>query len=162
MTDKITLIEFLKENIISIPKIQRDYIQGLNSPRNNAVREEFLKDIKQKFELDSAMNMDFIYGSLNDGIFTPLDGQQRLTTLFLLHWFVLNSYDDLDDKQYLKYFSFEVRDYSKKFVQKLTDIKLTENGIISKILPFLQCLRCWMIFKKNLVILILKSYRNGC
>ena len=134
MTDKITLIEFLKENIISIPKIQRDYIQGLNSPRNNAIRDEFLKDIKQKFESNSEMNMDFIYGSLNDGIFTPLDGQQRLTTLFLLHWFALNSYDDLDKKKYLKKFSFEVREYSKEFVEKLTDTKLTENGTISKIL----------------------------
>jgi len=134
MTDKITLIELLKINTISIPKIQRDYIQGQNGPRNNAVREEFLKDIKQKFESDSEMNMDFIYGSLNDGIFTPLDGQQRLTTLFLLHWFALNTNDYSDNKKHLKNFSFEVRDYSKEFVQKLTETKLIENGIISTIL----------------------------
>ena len=108
MTDKITLIEFLKKNIISIPKIQRDYIQGQNSPRNNAVKEEFLKDIKQKFENDLEMNMDFIYGTLNNNIFTPLDGQQRLTTLFLLHWFALNSKDNADSKKHLKNFSFEV------------------------------------------------------
>ncbi len=133
MTDKITLIEFLKKNIISIPKIQRDYIQGQNSPRNNAVKEEFLKDIKQKFENDLEMNMDFIYGTLNNNIFTPLDGQQRLTTLFLLHWFALNSKDNADSKKHLKNFSFEVRDYSKEFVQKLTETDIAKNKQISVI-----------------------------
>jgi hypothetical protein len=134
MTDKITLIDFLKKNIISIPKIQRDYIQGQNSPRNNAVREEFLKDIKQKFDDDSEMNMDFIYGTLNKGIFTPLDGQQRLTTLFLLHWFALNYKDNADSKKHLKNFSFEVRDYSKEFVQKLTETDIAKNEQISIII----------------------------
>lgn len=134
MTNKITLIEFLKKNIISIPKIQRDYIQGQNSPRNNAVREEFLKDIKQKYENDLEMNMDFIYGTLNNSIFTPLDGQQRLTTLFLLHWFALNSKDNADSKKHLKNFSFEVRDYSKEFVQKLTETDIAKNEQISVII----------------------------
>jgi hypothetical protein len=128
MKTKYTLIEFLKNNKIVIPKIQRDYVQGINNSRNNAVRLEFLKDIKQKFEANEEMNLDFIYGSFKDGNFTPLDGQQRLTTLFLLHWFAKNDCDDL------KKFSFEVRPYSKEFVSKLTNSKidLENENIISK------------------------------
>lgn len=118
MLNKSTLLGFLKDHKIVIPKIQRDYVQGLNNARNNAVREEFLKDIKQKFDKQTEMNLDFIYGTYNDGLFTPLDGQQRLTTLFLLHWFALKDYSEL------KNFSFEIRDYSKEFVFKLTETKL--------------------------------------
>ncbi|RYZ76323.1 MAG: DUF262 domain-containing protein, partial [Proteobacteria bacterium] len=38
-----------------------------------------------------SLNLDFVYGSKEEGgsgIFLPLDGQQRLTTLFLLHWYL--------------------------------------------------------------------------
>jgi hypothetical protein len=37
------------------------------------------------------LNLDFIYGSMEShrpSDFLPLDGQQRLTTLFLLHWYM--------------------------------------------------------------------------
>ena len=34
------------------------------------------------------MGLDFVYGDVKDGVLRPLDGQQRLTTLFLLHWYV--------------------------------------------------------------------------
>lgn len=122
MLNKSTLLGFLKDHKIVIPKIQRDYVQGLNNARNNAVRQEFLKDIKLKFDKNEEMNLDFIYGSLNNSVFTPLDGQQRLTTLFLLHWFALK------DCSELKNFSFEVRDYSKEFVAKLTETNLLNGG----------------------------------
>ena len=34
------------------------------------------------------MALDFVYGDVKAGVLRPLDGQQRLTTLFLLHWYV--------------------------------------------------------------------------
>src|SRR5690606_9564180 len=37
------------------------------------------------------LNLDFVYGSMEENggkHFLPLDGQQRLTTLFLLHWYL--------------------------------------------------------------------------
>lgn len=80
---------------IRIPMIQRDYAQG--RPSAAQVREEFLAAIKEKLRLPAGdpslpMNLDFIYGSVvrsdDQSLFVPLDGQQRLTTLFLLHWYL--------------------------------------------------------------------------
>lgn len=74
--------------------IQRDYAQGRPGAEN--VREEFLGSLQHAFALaanDDALplNLDFIYGSVDingPARFLPLDGQQRLTTLFLLHWYL--------------------------------------------------------------------------
>lgn len=79
---------------IEVPLIQRDYAQGRDAEKE--VREHFLKALHAALvrEPDDAappLNLDFIYGSMeNDpsGSFFPLDGQQRLTTLFLLHWYL--------------------------------------------------------------------------
>ena len=79
---------------VQVPMIQRDYAQGRESEAE--VREEFLDALHAALSLpanDSALplNLDFIYGSVEgEGAtrFLPLDGQQRLTTLFLLHWYL--------------------------------------------------------------------------
>ncbi|MGY2211741.1 DUF262 domain-containing protein [Pseudomonas pergaminensis] len=92
---QITLIQLLgRHHRIQIPMIQRDYAQGRKSAED--VREEFLGSLRQAFALSPndvalPLNLDFIYGSVDiDGParFLPLDGQQRLTTLFLLHWYL--------------------------------------------------------------------------
>ena len=79
---------------IEIPMIQRDYAQGRQ--QELVVREEFLTALQVALESpigDPSLpcNLDFIYGSA-EGVqrrrFMPLDGQQRLTTLFLLHWYL--------------------------------------------------------------------------
>lgn len=80
--------------LIEIPVLQRDYAQGRAAELD--VREEFLDALAvalQRPADDPALplNLDFVYGSVEpDGreAFTPLDGQQRLTTLFLLHWYL--------------------------------------------------------------------------
>lgn len=79
---------------ICIPIIQRDYAQG--RPEEQEVRQEFLQAIKVALDKpvgDPSLpfNLDFIYGSVEGREttrFLPLDGQQRLTTLFLLHWYL--------------------------------------------------------------------------
>ncbi|UFH50976.1 DUF262 domain-containing protein [Pseudomonas sp. KNUC1026] len=93
---QITLKQLLsRHQHIQIPMIQRDYAQGRQAAED--VREEFLGTLKQAFALepnDNALplNLDFIYGSVEKDeeskLFLPLDGQQRLTTLFLLHWYL--------------------------------------------------------------------------
>lgn len=76
---------------IVIPKIQRDYAQGRPGQRATDVRNLFTANLiaSLKAEDDNVRMLDFIYGYRRDGKFEPLDGQQRLTTLFLLHWLVL-------------------------------------------------------------------------
>ncbi|MFL9908901.1 GmrSD restriction endonuclease domain-containing protein [Paraburkholderia sp. RL17-337-BIB-A] len=80
---------------IEIPQIQRDYAQGRDT--ENEVRREFLGTLHGALQPGEAnvgrpVNLDFIYGSMEGGdagsYFLPLDGQQRLTTLFLLHWYL--------------------------------------------------------------------------
>lgn len=75
---------------IRIPMIQRDYAQGRKSWTNPRAR--FLGALKQALNDEKPLHLDFVYGitQTEDGIkaFCPLDGQQRLTTLFLLHWYL--------------------------------------------------------------------------
>lgn len=79
---------------VCIPIIQRDYAQG--RPEEEEVRQDFLRAIKVALDKPAddpslPFNLDFIYGSVEvseSTRFLPLDGQQRLTTLFLLHWYL--------------------------------------------------------------------------
>lgn len=72
---------------IVIPMIQRDYAQGRESAEVKRVRERFLEALVQAIT-DTPITLDLIYGDIDKkGVLTPLDGQQRLTTLFLLHWY---------------------------------------------------------------------------
>lgn len=79
---------------IEVPLIQRDFAQGRETEKE--VRDDFLKALHEALTLPaekytSPLNLDFVYGSMEQGEsgnFLPLDGQQRLTTLFLLHWYL--------------------------------------------------------------------------
>lgn len=89
-----TFARFFQEYNIEIPLIQRDYVQG--SDKQSKKRDEFIDSLFESLT-DQTQNceLDFIYGVCADGFFQPLDGQQRMTTLFLLHWF-------LTTKSYIK------------------------------------------------------------
>ena len=79
----------LSINAIVIPIIQRDYAQGRNEEYE--VRTNFLQNLRLYIEdkQKESHDLDFVYGNLNsDKEFIPLDGQQRLTTLFLLHYYL--------------------------------------------------------------------------
>lgn len=80
------------------------------------------------------MKLDFIYGYINtdtstegkkSSIFKPLDGQQRLTTLFLLHWFFAAKENKLnpETKSVLKKFSYATRTKSSQFCECLVEFQ---------------------------------------
>ena len=74
---------------IEIPVIQRDYAQGRDNPRAIDVRKKIVKKIVDSLmESDKDVFFDFVYGRIDGEVFIPFDGQQRLTTLFLLHKYV--------------------------------------------------------------------------
>ena len=105
---------------ISIPSIQRDYAQGRNTVEAKKIRENFVRQLKEYILSGESHSLDFIYGSGENGSFVPLDGQQRLTTLWLLHIYVLcvnnkNQEDSLDDFK----FTYQTRDSSKRFCHAL-------------------------------------------
>ena len=78
---------------LDIPIIQRDYAQGRTNEETKEVRSDFLDALFGYLEEGKPnRDLDFVYGTLQTDEehthFIPLDGQQRLTTLFLLHWFL--------------------------------------------------------------------------
>ena len=115
---------------IQIPMIQRDYAQGRESA--SEIRNLFLDALENALNPNgnssNPLNLDFIYGSVEGdqrNYFAPLDGQQRLTTLFLLHWYLAwadsewetfsGLFRDGDDCR----FSYDVRPSSEEFFDKL-------------------------------------------
>ena len=102
---------------ISIPIIQRDYAQGRKDAAT--IRDKFLYEIFNRLDNDENLFLDFIYGSIEDDKFIPIDGQQRLTTLFLLHLYFAKK--ERKDCEYLKGFTYETRSSSREFCEKLVD-----------------------------------------
>ncbi len=115
-----TLLELLEAYIVEIPIVQRDYAQGRNDDHATLVRSNLLFDMKKAIEGQTPpLDLNFVYGKEVKGKFIPLDGQQRLTTLFLLHLFAFRN-----DEAYsstLHKFTYETRKSSRKFFDALID-----------------------------------------
>ena len=106
---------------IEIPMIQRDYAQGRKSPEVDRIRHRFLSSLHKALTENKPLKLDFVYGDINEKkVLTPLDGQQRLTTLFLLHWYIARHEGIEDSKiEFLKRFSYETRFSARTFCQHL-------------------------------------------
>ncbi|MCI8539848.1 MAG: DUF262 domain-containing protein [Oscillospiraceae bacterium] len=118
--DIYSFYELIETYNVEIPIIQRDYAQGREE--NTAVCENFLMALKEKIVNNTQINLDFIYGNVKNGEFLPLDGQQRLTTLFLLHWYTfVKEKKGHDVQDTLKKFSYETRISSRRFCRALVD-----------------------------------------
>ena len=129
MNKQISFFQLFKENNykIVIPMIQRDYAQGRKNETVDDIRSEFLDSLYTFLVGNKTKNnLDFIYAKLIDDEFIPLDGQQRLTTLFLLHWFLAikeNKYnvfkDQLLSKTNTSRFTYRTRTTSSDFCNAL-------------------------------------------
>ena len=122
---------------IEIPKIQRDYAQGRKNEKETEVRKRFLDHIFKILNSpgQEISEMDFVYGSVlrytrdekEEKVFTPLDGQQRLTTLFLLYWYIgtreLEQTKREELYMLLNKFTYETRTSSREFCKELTTQK---------------------------------------
>ena len=107
-------------NKIEIPKIQRDFAYGRTDGKNRRKRESFLVSLHDAVCIEP-ITLDFIYGDIKDKKLTPLDGQQRLTTLFLLYWFASKK-ENIEENEcnFLKNFSYETRPSARKFCESIT------------------------------------------
>jgi len=117
---KYNLKSLLENYRVVIPLIQRDYAQGRKDKRTTEVRKKLLQDINTAL-IDTnigPLDLNFIYGKSTNGKFIPLDGQQRLTTLFLVYLF---AYRDNDDCDFLGNFSYKTRNSSTKFFKSLVE-----------------------------------------
>lgn len=121
-----TFWHFIENHLIEIPIIQRDYAQGRID--KDSLRKNFLNDLKEALDNSREMKLDFVYGSTENGKLYPLDGQQRLTTLWLLHWYIALKADKLKEaSDHLKKFSYETRISSRNFCEELCNPENFKN-----------------------------------
>lgn len=135
--------QLIGKHRIEVPLIQRDYAQGRDAHKD--VREDFLgalhdallRLVGEQGEQRRPLNLDFVYGSIEqtDGAsrFLPLDGQQRLTTLFLLHWYLawrdgrLRDFQDMVKAEQGSRFTYGVRPSSTEFFDALVQFDPEED-----------------------------------
>lgn len=130
MNNPETLIELLSEYTVEIPKIQRDYVQGRMDEDITIVRDKLLDDMKRAIlgkvidentgivQMVRPLDLNFVYGKKENNKFIPLDGQQRLTTLFLLHLYAYAN--DASKTELLNRFTYETRISSREFLKCIT------------------------------------------
>lgn len=120
---------------VVIPKVQRDYAYGRPEEKIEEILNGMLKSMIEAVVNDKPVILDFIYGgasvknSQKSAGLIPLDGQQRLTTLWLLYFYV-SVLDNIpeDSVGILKKFRYETRESANAFCGDLV------NGIRKHIL----------------------------
>jgi hypothetical protein len=125
--------EIVQLKKIAIPIIQRDYAQGRLGTEINRIRTRFLVSLRQAIMSDP-ITLDFVYGDINtDGVMTPLDGQQRLTALFLLHWYAAKK-ENVPSAEYffLDNFSYETRYSARDFCLLLVKFNPSFTRVLSE------------------------------
>ncbi|MEI0489760.1 DUF262 domain-containing protein [Brachyspira pulli] len=113
----IELFNIEKDFRIEIPKIQRDYAQGREN--ESEVSDRFLDKIFEYLKDGKNLELDFIYGSVDKNVVYLLDGQQRVTTLFLLHWYIALREDRFNEIECLKKFTYSTRVSSREFCKNI-------------------------------------------
>ena len=125
---------------IVIPQIQRPYAQGRTDGVSTYIRNTFLDDIFETLtgEGNGILDLNFIYGIIkpeNDEYrMELLDGQQRMTTLFLLYWYIVNAELDVEQpesesvRDCLSRFVYETRSTSTVFCNELAMFKADLTG----------------------------------
>jgi hypothetical protein len=132
---------FLDGGRIEIPAIQRDYAQGRDDEHSSEVRRRFLETLHSALTSSTTgstpLDLDFVYGRRSDDRHTlePLDGQQRLTTLFLLHWYLSNLDGAFEEfRSWISIpgqssFSYRTRESAREFFDALVEKPVAVRGV---------------------------------
>ena len=106
----MNFIEAFGNKNILIPLLQRDYVQG-------SVESVITPFIEQLIDKDKHSDLNYIYGYDEKGMFVPIDGQQRLITLWLLHLYcAAKSHDEFNVR-----LQFMSREFANDFSEKLSE-----------------------------------------
>ncbi|MCR1025459.1 DUF262 domain-containing protein [Cellulophaga baltica] len=138
---KFTFLEIVRKYRIIIPHLQRDYVQGKDENRSKLIG--FLEYIHDNLKKENPINLDFIFGYEDKAgkELIPIDGQQRLTTVFLIHWFLAKMSGDYDQfkRELIKggelYFNYETRINSQDFIYSLVnkEMELSKRKVSTEI-----------------------------
>lgn len=125
--ETLSFLQLVERYAILVPVIQRDYAQGRKTEEVNKIREDFVHDLIC-FIKDNTRphHVDFVYGTVEKrtghfDAFIPLDGQQRLTTLFLLHLYLAGMSENYEyfSKIITDRFEYATRKSSTEFCKGL-------------------------------------------
>lgn len=106
---------------IEIPIIQRDYAQGRKERNIRIKRDLFLDEIFSVI-FDSGnkdLKLYYIYGKVDGTTFIPIDGQQRLTTLYLLAYYLSSRENCFKNFLNLPELTYRTRFSAKNFTAEL-------------------------------------------
>lgn len=129
----------ITNSLIQVPNYQREYAQGRNNRRAELIRNGFVTSLYGSIKNNEPLELDFIFGGKesddkDNNSFNPVDGQQRLTILFLLHWYVFMRANRSDYQKTLgEHFLYTTRTTSETFCKKICeeawslDLALDEN-----------------------------------
>ena len=106
---------------IEIPIIQRDYAQGRKERNIRIKRELFLDEIFSVIcdSEENDLKLYYIYGKIDGTTFIPIDGQQRLTTLYLLAYYIASRENCFDEFLRLPELTYRTRFSAKNFTAEL-------------------------------------------
>lgn len=136
---KTSFWKLIKEKSIDIPTVQRDYTYGSDDSKVQKTCNHLLETIWEAlFGSKQENTLNFVYGNKSKrDAFVPLDGQQRLTTLFLLHLYAFWNKDWSSKQQEkneaernLGKFAYATRVSTEKFCQNLISFKSYNDGRI--------------------------------
>lgn len=107
---------------IVIPSLQRDYVQGNQHDKI----EPFIEYLLDGLNSDKGIDLNYIYGIEDDKkeTFSPIDGQQRLTTLWLLRMYLIsraNIINPTDKKVLDQKLVYQTREYAHDFCMEMAE-----------------------------------------
>ena len=106
----MNFLNIFKNKVICIPLLQRDYVQG----GKESVISPFIDSLLDE---SNPSDLNYIYGYTEHGSFIPVDGQQRLTTLWLLYLYAAAKAGMMSD--FTVSLTFLSREYAGDFCERL-------------------------------------------
>lgn len=139
---KTSFWKLINEKSIDIPTVQRDYTYGSDDPKVQKTCNHLLDTIWEAlFGTKQENTLNFVYGNKNKrDAFVPLDGQQRLTTLFLLHLYAFWNKDWMSSQREKKEaeknlgkFAYATRVSTENFCRDLIGFKdYSDDRVVSE------------------------------
>jgi len=123
-----TILDLMEAYAILVPALQRNYVHGREDVHAEEVRTHFVDGVVQCAKKSKEMHLDIVYGTVEDRdkILIPIDGQQRLTTLWLIAVYCAQVGVGIEDLKRVKTldnlsrFSYEARPLASTFCRWLT------------------------------------------
>lgn len=122
--ETMTLFGLLDRYAVLVPSLQRNYVHGNDDVHAREVRMHFVALLRNCCDNGAETSLGVVYGVRKDAVLIPIDGQQRLTTLWLAAVYATNASPSSDLRMdllaKLSRFSYQSRPLASTFCRWLT------------------------------------------